>query len=168
VRGSRSLINRTIAGPANGFLWLRSRHSSASCLDTCSHLANQSLRTPSIGHTALGGFGDEERESVERDLTQIGIIDPIRLAVPKSIGACRRAGGNTRILTGDLMNTAKSIAEFSRRNAPTGAEYSAMSKLQLLDILRRLQDIARLSPLAKYRMFHPSVASRSLRRIREN
>jgi Ca2+-transporting ATPase len=62
-----------------------------------------------------------------------------------------------RMVTGDFMNTAKSVAAkcgilTEEGVALTGAEFSGMSKLDLLDILPRLQVIARSSPLDKYRL----------------
>jgi Ca2+-transporting ATPase len=61
------------------------------------------------------------------------------------------------MVTGDLMNTATSIAKkcgilTEDGIALTGAQFGAVSKLQLLDILTRLQVIARSSPLDKYRL----------------
>jgi Ca2+-transporting ATPase len=61
------------------------------------------------------------------------------------------------MVTGDYINTAKAVARqcgilTDDGAAISGAEFSALSKLELLALLPKLQVIARTSPLDKYRL----------------
>lgn len=54
-----------------------------------------------------------DESAVQEDLTLIGIAgiqDPLREEVKASIEACQRAGITVRMVTGDNVNTARSIA----------------------------------------------------------
>jgi len=63
---------------------------------------------------ANNGFKSEvDREVLERDLTIVGIFalqDPLRGEIVDSVGKCRTAGINIRMVTGDNLDTAKAIA----------------------------------------------------------
>ncbi|VDK22292.1 unnamed protein product [Taenia asiatica] len=55
----------------------------------------------------------EDEASLIRDLTCLGIVgieDPVRPEVPAAIRKCQRAGITVRMVTGDNINTARSIA----------------------------------------------------------
>ena len=63
---------------------------------------------------ANNGFKSEvDREVLEQDLTIVGIFalqDPGRSEIVDSVGKCRSAGINIRMVTGDNLDTAKAIA----------------------------------------------------------
>lgn len=55
----------------------------------------------------------EDEENIVANLTCIavvGIEDPVRPEVPEAIRKCQRAGITVRMVTGDNVNTARSIA----------------------------------------------------------
>ncbi|KAH7985743.1 hypothetical protein HPB49_026294 [Dermacentor silvarum] len=55
----------------------------------------------------------EDEENIVKDLTclcVVGIEDPVRPEVPEAIRKCQRAGITVRMVTGDNVNTARSIA----------------------------------------------------------
>ncbi|XP_062608894.1 plasma membrane calcium-transporting ATPase 2-like isoform X4 [Saccostrea cucullata] len=110
----------------------------------------------------------EDEDSVVRNLTCIlvvGIQDPVRDEVPASIKQCQSAGITVRMVTGDNVNTARSIAtkcgiltphdnflvldgkEFNKRIRDAKGEVSQ----ELLDkVWPDLRVLARSSPQDKY------------------
>ena len=70
-----------------------------------------------------------DAESVERDLIMVavtGIEDPVRPEVPKAIELCRMAGIDVRMVTGDNIATARSIARKCGILAPGDTHLFAM------------------------------------------
>ena len=56
----------------------------------------------------------EDEAEIIRDLVCIGITgieDPVRDEVPEAIRKCQRSGITVRMVTGDNVNTARSIAQ---------------------------------------------------------
>ncbi|OHS98911.1 calcium-translocating P-type ATPase, PMCA-type family protein [Tritrichomonas foetus] len=135
-----------------------------SILDTVIDFANEALRTILIAYADLESFEMNpawfDPDNVECNLTMIGIagiMDPLRPEVPNSIRMCKKAGVMVRMVTGDYINTAKAIAKncgilTDDGVALSGLEFSAMSKLELLPMLPKLQVLARSSPRDKYRL----------------
>ena len=126
--------------------------------------ADDQLRTMLVTYAELEGneFNEEWNDpaNVECNLTVIavcGIRDPLRPEVPRAIQQCKQAGVLVRMVTGDNINTAVSIARqcgilTEYGHAMLGKEFSTMSKVQLIDRLPKLQVLARSSPLDKYRL----------------
>lgn len=59
------------------------------------------------------GINWEEEDSITLNMTAVAIIgiqDPVRPEVPEAIRKCQRAGITVRMVTGDNVNTARSIA----------------------------------------------------------
>lgn len=84
----------------------------------------------------------------------VGIQDPLRPGVVESVAAFRRAGVFVRMITGDNIKTATAIA----RNAGiltkggvalNGEDWRAMSPEQQRQTVRRMQVLARCSPVDK-------------------
>ena len=127
-------------------------------------LADDQLRTMLVTYADLPGneFNEDWNDpaNIECNLTVIGVCgirDPLRPEVPKAIEDCKRAGVLVRMVTGDNINTAVSIARqcgilSQDGHAMLGREFSAMSKVQLIERLPKLQVLARSSPLDKYRL----------------
>jgi Ca2+-transporting ATPase len=98
-----------------------------------------------------------EDDDPEQDLTVlalVGIEDPLRPEVVHCMHQCERAGVMVRMVTGDFVNTAKAIATQCGILKPDGIamlgeEFAGMSKTDLMDILPRLQVLARSSPRDK-------------------
>ncbi|CAH8585817.1 unnamed protein product [Schistosoma rodhaini] len=98
--------------------------------DVIEQMASDGLRTIGIAYKsyidpAVGLFPNEVRlnrghtpdfddeDTIVSDLTCIGIVgieDPVRPEVPAAIRKCQRAGITVRMVTGDNVNTARSIA----------------------------------------------------------
>jgi len=122
----------------------------------------------------------EDESSVVSELTCIclvGIEDPVRPEVPLAIAKCQRAGITVRMVTGDNVNTARSIAtkcgiikpgtdfivlegkEFDKRirSHPT----APLVDQELFDkIWPRLRVLARSSPTDKYNLVKGIIDSR--------
>lgn len=81
----------------------------------------------------------------------VGIQDPLRPGVTDSVHQCQRAGVFVRMVTGDNINTAKAIAQeagiFTAGGvAMEGPKFRKLSSKQMIQILPRLQILARSSP----------------------
>ncbi|KAI9321217.1 PMCA-type calcium-translocating P-type ATPase [Dichotomocladium elegans] len=123
--------------------------------------ANNALRTIALAYRDISSgeyrsSGDEDEPPLENLvlLGIVGIMDPLRPGVVESVAKFREAGVFVRMITGDNLNTAKAIA----RNAGiltkggvalTGPELRAMSEEQQLEVIPRLQVLARSSPTDK-------------------
>ncbi|XP_069941031.1 plasma membrane calcium-transporting ATPase 2 isoform X2 [Cherax quadricarinatus] len=121
----------------------------------------------------------EEEDAIVSNLTLLGILgveDPVREEVPDAIRLCERAGVTVRMVTGDNVNTARSIAtkcgilkpghdglvidskEFNQRIRDEKGEVSQ----RLLDqVWPRLRVLARSSPQDKYILVKGIINSKS-------
>lgn len=134
-------------------------------------MAQNGLRTIALAYKDIAedvvGNWDQENEVIS-GLTCIGITgieDPVRPEVPDAIKKCQRAGITVRMVTGDNLNTARSIAvkcgiitpqremlviegkEFNRRIRNANGEIEQ----QLLDqVWPNLRVLARSSPTDKH------------------
>ncbi|CAG8457426.1 10486_t:CDS:10 [Diversispora eburnea] len=95
---------------------------------------------------------DDENPQI-KDLICLGIVgiqDPLRPGVVESVEAFRKAGVRVRMITGDNIMTASAIAKnagiLKGGFATTGPEFRAKSKNEQIEIVRRLQVLARSSP----------------------
>ncbi|KAL1414672.1 hypothetical protein MTO96_000794 [Rhipicephalus appendiculatus] len=124
----------------------------------------------------------EDEDNIVKDLTclcVVGIEDPVRPEVPEAIRKCQRAGITVRMVTGDNVNTARSIAlkcgiikpgddflvlegkELNRRIRDSSGEIQQA----LLDkVWPRLRVLARSSPQDKYNLVKGIIESK----VREN
>lgn len=90
----------------------------------------------------------------------VAISDPVRAEVPMAIEECLNAGISVKIVTGDTPNTAKEIGrqiglwgkDESELNHITGAEFAALSDMQLLERVLDLKIISRARPMDKQRL----------------
>lgn len=87
-------------------------------------------------------------------LAIVGIEDPLRPGVPEAVRACQKAGVSVRMVTGDNVLTAKSIAArcgIYNRNGIVleGSKFRALPQAQMDAIIPRLQVLARSSPTDK-------------------
>ncbi|XP_060830277.1 plasma membrane calcium-transporting ATPase 2 isoform X3 [Bombus pascuorum] len=120
----------------------------------------------------------EDEENVVNNLTClciVGIEDPVRPEVPEAIRKCQKAGITVRMVTGDNINTARSIAlkcgifkpnedflilegkEFNKRIRDANGEVQQ----HLLDkVWPRLRVLARSSPTDKYTLVKGIIDSR--------
>lgn len=112
----------------------------------------------------------DDEENIVSNLTCLGVVgieDPVRPEVPDAIRKCQRAGITVRMVTGDNINTARSIAtkcgiirpqddflimegkEFNRRIRDSNGDIQQ----HLLDkVWPKLRVLARSSPTDKYNL----------------
>lgn len=95
-----------------------------------------------------------EIDSMESDLTFVGLvgmIDPPRENVEKSIEECRKSGIRTVMITGDHKNTAFAIAKElgiaeDSSQVVSGYEFNKLSGSEIEDKIDNLRVFARVSP----------------------
>ena len=135
-------------------------------LDHIGSYADLALRTMLLAYRDIGSQGspvDQEwndPSNVEKDMIVfclVGIQDPLRPEVIHAINQCKTAQVIVRMVTGDYINTARAIARqcgilSDDGIALMGEEFSSRSKVDLVEILPRLQVMARSSPRDKYRL----------------
>ncbi|GMR48520.1 hypothetical protein PMAYCL1PPCAC_18715 [Pristionchus mayeri] len=120
----------------------------------------------------------DEEDVIVKDLTAIAIVgiqDPVRPEVPDAIARCQRAGVTVRMVTGDNINTARSIATACGILKPgedfialEGKEFNARIRdangevqQELLDkIWPKLRVLARAQPSDKYTLVKGIIDSR--------
>ncbi|XP_039264361.1 plasma membrane calcium-transporting ATPase 2-like isoform X2 [Styela clava] len=134
-------------------------------------MASDGLRTIGLAYRNFtsDGLPDWEQENtVVSNLTLIGVVgieDPVRPEVPDAIKKCQRAGITVRMVTGDNINTARSIAskcgiikpgddilvldgkEFNKRIRNSKGE---IEQERLDNVWPRLRVLARSSPTDKH------------------
>ncbi|KAG0026941.1 hypothetical protein BGZ81_005997 [Podila clonocystis] len=127
--------------------------------------ASQSLRTIGIAYRDFESWPPANVELTEdgevpfaavaeSGLTLVGIVgieDPLRDGVPEAVLACQRAGVFVRMVTGDNILTAKSIATqcgiYTQGGIiMEGPKFRALSVEEMDAVIPRLQVLARSSP----------------------
>ncbi|WVF71734.1 calcium-translocating P-type ATPase, PMCA-type [Kwoniella sp. CBS 6097] len=141
-------------------------------LKTIIFYANQSLRTialcyrdfeswPPVG-TEKNASDEVPFEVIAKDLTLIavtGIEDPLRPGVRDAVEKCQKAGVAVKMCTGDNVLTARSIANQCGIFTPgglimEGPVFRKLSDAERLEIVPRLQILARSSPEDKRLLVH--------------
>ncbi|KDR79013.1 hypothetical protein GALMADRAFT_64503 [Galerina marginata CBS 339.88] len=126
--------------------------------------ANQTLRTIALCYRDLDSWppagmsfdenGDVPFDDLAKDLTLIGITgieDPLRDGVRDAVLKCHRAGVTVKMCTGDNVLTARSIATqcgiFTKGGIiMEGPVFRKLSQTEMIEIVPRLQVLARSSP----------------------
>ncbi len=118
-------------------------------------------RLLAFSHKALpGGYQGEEQASLEQNMLFDGFVvisDPLSPDVYEAIRTCRSAGIEVKMLTGDNIRTARAIAEELHmldkdHIAVEAADIEKLSDEELKQELKRIQVIARSTPLVKMRV----------------
>jgi P-type Ca2+ transporter type 2B len=141
---------------------------------TIQRYAHEGLRTICIAYKPLGATFDAaayaaDAEYLEHGMIMIaitGIEDPVRQEVPHAIELCRQAGIDVRMVTGDNIDTARSIARKCGILSPDDANLFAMegpefrakvmnsdgtiNQSEIDKIWPNLRVLARSSPLDKH------------------
>ncbi|KAK7873387.1 hypothetical protein R5R35_000187 [Gryllus longicercus] len=134
-------------------------------------MAFEGLRTISIAFRDFDSRPNwNDENSVVSNLTClciVGIEDPVRPEVPKSIALCQKAGITVRMVTGDNINTARSIAikcgiikeneeclilEGTEFNKKIRDNKGVIQQALIDQIWPRLRVLARSSPTDKYNL----------------
>jgi Ca2+ transporting ATPase len=131
-------------------------------------MANEALRTICVAYKDIdeGHPNWKDENSIVKDLICIcivGIEDPVRKEVPDAIQKCQRAGITVRMVTGDNVATARSIARKCGILEPgclvvEGKDFNKMIRDEYGEIQQHLIDrvwpklrvMARSSPTDKY------------------
>jgi Ca2+-transporting ATPase len=119
--------------------------------------ATRCLRTLAICYQDFGSWPTHTKieQVIEAGkLTLLGIVgieDPLRYGVTEAVSECQRAGVYVRMVTGDNMLTAKSIARqcgiYSYGSiAMDGPTFRKLTPIERLELLPRLSVLARSSP----------------------
>ncbi|KAJ3328422.1 Calcium-transporting ATPase 10, plasma membrane-type [Blyttiomyces sp. JEL0837] len=120
----------------------------------------------SMGHDRESLFKALEAETVL--LAILGLEDPIRAEVPEAVATCQRAGVSVRMVTGDALGTAITVARrcgilsqdsevhvnVTGNNSTedvvmTGPEFRKLSQEEMDAVIPRLKILARSSPADK-------------------
>lgn len=117
-------------------------------------------RILAFAHKELSSYNGEEQSELEKDLIYDGFVviaDPLSPDVYASIQDCYRAGIEVKMLTGDNILTARAIANELHmldedHIAVEAKEIDAMSDEELKEALKKIQVIARSTPLIKMRV----------------
>jgi len=124
-------------------------------------LADEAYRNVCIAMRMLDSIpANPNPEEIETDLTFVGLLaidDPPRDGVVQQIEICEKAGIKTVMITGDSLNTAKSIARRigilkDGTLAITGGELDELSDEELASVINKYTVFARVSPNHKLRL----------------
>ena len=124
-------------------------------------LASDAYRIICIAMRPLSGIpANPTADDMEKDLAFVGLLglnDPPRDGVVEEIAACDAAGIKTVMITGDNLNTAKSVARRigilkDGTEAVTGAELNEMTDDELTQNIEKYSVFARVSPSDKLRI----------------
>ncbi|KAI5684450.1 hypothetical protein M9H77_05678 [Catharanthus roseus] len=127
---------------------------------TIDQFASEALRTLCLAYMELeNGFSPNDAIPLS-GYTLIGIVgikDPVRPGVKESVALCRSAGVTVRMVTGDNINTAKAIARecgilTDDGIAIEGPVFREKSQEELLELIPKIQVMARSSPLDKHNL----------------
>ncbi|CAG8448465.1 10690_t:CDS:2 [Acaulospora colombiana] len=124
--------------------------------------AHQSLRTIALGYRVFKEWppsgivtsdGEIAFERLVEEITLLGIMgieDPLREGVREAVQDCHRAGVKVRMVTGDNVLTAKSIATkcgiYNGGTIMEGPEFRNLSPEKMKQVIPGLQVLARSSP----------------------
>jgi len=121
-------------------------------------LASQGLRVLGVAKSQFRSQnlpGDQHDFAFEL-LGLIALADPLRPAVPDAVRECREAGIRVVMITGDYLETARSIARQAGWEQPagilTGPEMNAMDPATLRQRIRETSIFARAVPEQKLRL----------------
>lgn len=117
-------------------------------------------RLLAFAHKELPDFQGEAQQDLEKDLHYDGFVvisDPLSPDVYDSIQNCHRAGIEVKMLTGDNIRTARAIANELHmldddHIAVEASDIEKMSDEELKENLKKIQVIARSTPLIKMRV----------------
>ncbi|KAL5755081.1 hypothetical protein ACOSP7_023301 [Xanthoceras sorbifolium] len=125
---------------------------------TIDQFASEALRTLCLAYVDLENKFSPDDSIPVSGFTCIGIVgikDPVRPGVKESVALCRSAGITVRMVTGDNINTAKAIAKecgilTDEGIAIEGPDFREKTMEELLELIPKIQVMARSSPLDKH------------------
>ncbi|KAK3146740.1 hypothetical protein QOZ80_3BG0271120 [Eleusine coracana subsp. coracana] len=125
--------------------------------DIIETFSNEALRTLCLAYREMDDcFSIDEQIPLQGYICIgiVGIKDPVRPGVMQSVATCRSAGISVRMVTGDNINTAKAIARecgilTEDGLSIEGAEFREKSPKEILELIPKMQVLARSSPIDK-------------------
>ncbi|CAA7387823.1 unnamed protein product [Spirodela intermedia] len=125
---------------------------------TIESFASEALRTLCLAYMEVDDGYSPKEDIPTKEGTCIGIVgikDPVRPGVKESVAVCRSAGITVRMVTGDNITTAKAIARecgilTDEGIAIEGPEFREKSLEEMMDLIPKIQVMARSSPLDKH------------------
>lgn len=122
--------------------------------------AKEGLRVLAFAYKEVRTIPNSNLEKMENNLRfagLVGIIDPPRDSVKKSVEKCKTAGIVPVMITGDSIITARAIAKEvgiidSDEEAIMGDELDNYSDNELVEVVKKYKVYARVSPLHKERI----------------
>lgn len=132
-----------------------------SVFDIYNNLTQDSYRVICVAIKRLGEIpSSPDPEIIEKDLTFVGLLalyDPPQSDTVEAINTCKIAGINTIMITGDNIDTAKTIARRigvlqDDSQAICGAELSKLSDKELCQCIEKYTVYARITPEDKLRI----------------
>lgn len=165
----------TIVREENGKLVLYTKGNPEKILSLCSDVSTEEKeknlemmirfqskagRLLAFAHKELSGYDGELQEEVEQNLYYDGFVvisDPLNPDVYEAIKSCRSAGIEVKMLTGDNIRTARAIANELHmldddHIAVEASDIEKMSDEELKTALKKIQVIARSTPMVKMRV----------------
>lgn len=167
VKGAPQVVlelceNRYLGGHPEGGTAPRDRRFDGAVLARNSAMASQSMRVLAMA-CAPGNLIDRVRSGQARDLPgltflgMVGMMDPPRPEVGRSVALAKQAGIATLMITGDHAATAEAIAKQvgimgHGRRIITGEELDAMGDRQFEEAVSEVAVFARVAPAHKLRI----------------
>ncbi|MCE5191905.1 MAG: cation-translocating P-type ATPase [Actinomycetia bacterium] len=122
-------------------------------------LASGGYRTLAFAYRDIGPDMPAIDESIERDMTYVGImglVDPPRPEVAEAIAICHTAGISVAMVTGDHALTAKAVGAdiglLEGKEVLTGVDLSRMTDDELYEAVEDVRIYARVDPEHKLRI----------------
>ena len=126
--------------------------------DHFEQFADEGLRVLAMAQRTLDGRVALDADSVEQDLVFLGIagiLDMPRPEAKEAVRLCGTAGIDVIMLTGDAPRTARAVArelEMRGEGVLTGADLDRMDDAEVLDALRRIKVLSRVTAEHKLRI----------------
>lgn len=131
--------------------------------DDLRDLQGRGMRTLGFAYKDVSVKGEADVEQLTHTMTWLGFMalaDPVRADVPEAIRACREAGIEVKIVTGDNVETACEIGRQVGLLAPddpcgvqiTGAEFAQLDGPEARRAAKQLRVLARARPMDKMRL----------------
>jgi len=119
--------------------------------------ANSGLRIIAIAYKDTGTLAELKKKQKYHFAGLIGIRDPLRRGVREVIAIAKRAGIQTKIVTGDYLGTALKVASeiglrTGKENILEGSELEKISDLELGKIIDDIDVFARIAPNQKLKI----------------
>ena len=159
VAGEQTIV--VVKGAPEMVLAMCSRGNVDKAAEANTSMADHALRVLAVAFKILDTApGVYDSETLECDLTLaglVGMIDPPRSEVKKSIADCNTAGIRTVMITGDNVVTAAAIARelgilHEGEEAITGQQLEALSDEELNENIANYRVYARVTPADKIRI----------------